>query len=290
MGVTLAKLQHRAGIGQRRDQLRAVAARFEAFEAAVHVLLHGERRILKVVRRQHAQHSLGLDHRVRLALAGEMRRAGLHRHVRAAELLGLDVLLHGGSQHLRAGHHQRARRFGHDHHVGELRHHGGRADARTEHQRNHRHNATQASHVREHIGIRLQRGRALAHARAVAVAHGDNRGAGLASLLKNFDDLLRLLRAHRAVHHGEILRKDKHRAAVYRAASGHNAGVLREHALLDEAAAVQQQRNALARSLLAALLLLLNASGTLFENSLLAREHLAEILKGAHSTIASVIV
>ena len=38
------------------------------------------------------------------------------------------------------------------------------------------------------------------------------------------------------------------------------------------------------------LLLLLNASGTLFENSLLAREHLAEILKGAHSTIASVIV
>ena len=163
-------------------------------------------------------------------------------------------------------------------------------DTRTEHQRNHRYNAAQASHVREHIGIRLQRGRALAHARAVAVAHGDNRGAGLASLLKNFDDLLRLLRAHRAVHHGEILRKDKHRAAVYRAASGHNAGVLREHALLDEAAAVQQQRNALARSLLAALLLLLNASGTLFENSLLAREHLAEILKGAHSTIASVIV
>ena len=36
--------------------------------------------------------------------------------------------------------------------------------------------------------------------------------------------------------------------------------------------------------------LLLNASGILIENGLLAREHLVEILKGAHSTIASVIV
>ena len=288
--MTLAKLQHGAGIGQRGDQLGAVTARLKAFQAAVHVLLHGERRILDVVGREHAQHSSGFRHRVRLSLAGKVRCAGLHRHVRAAEFLSLDILLHRRSQNLRTGHHQRAGRLGHDHHVGELGHHRGSADARAEHHRDHRHNAAQAGHVRKHVGICFQRRRALAHARAVAVAHGDNRGAGLAGLLKNLDDLLRLLRAHRAVHHGKILRKDIHRAAVHRAASGHDADILREHALLDEAAAVQQHRDALARSLLAALFLLLNASGILIENGLLAREHLVEILKGAHSTIASVIV
>ena len=92
----------------------------------------------------------------------------------------------------------------------------------------------------EDIGIRLKRSRALAHARAVAVGHQHDRGAGLAGQLENLDDLLRLLRADGAVHHGEILRDHVHRAAIHRAGARHDAGVALKHRLLHEAAVVQQ--------------------------------------------------
>ena len=130
--------------------------------------------------------------------------------------------------------------------------------------------------MREDVGIRLKRRRALAHARAVAVAQGDHRRAGLAGELEDLDDLLRLLFADRAVHHGKVLRNHIDRTALDGAAAGHDAGIREEHALLHEAAAVQQQRNALARGQLAALLLFLDASG--LKDGLLAREHLIEIL------------
>ena len=107
--------------------------------------------------------------------------------------------------------------------------------------------------------------------------------------IEDLDDLLRLLRADSAVHDSKVLRSNKNRTAFDGAASGHDAGIAQKHRLLHEAAVVEQQANALARGELAALLDLLDASGIL-KNVLLAREHLIEILKGAHSTIASVII
>ena len=142
----------------------------------------------------------------------------------------------------------------------------------------------------KNIRIRFKRSSAFAYACAIAVAHGDNRGSRFAGQLKNPDDLCRLFGSYGAIHHGKILSKDIDRPAVDRAGARHHAGVVREHTLLDKTASVQQHGHAFTRSLLAALLLFLNASGIPVKNVLLAREHLAEILKGAHSTIASVII
>ena len=199
-----------------------------------------------------------------------MRRAVFHGDIRAAQLFRLQILLHFGRKHLRSGNQQRTGRLGHDHHVRQLCHQSRRADARTENHRHHRHNAAQTSHVRKHIRIGFQSRSTFAHARAVAVAHRDDRRTGLARQFQHLNNLLCLLCAHCAVHHGEILRKDIHRTAVHRAGASYDAGIVCEHALLDKTAAVQQHRNALTRSLLAALLLFLNARGILIENSLLA--------------------
>ena len=124
--------------------------------------------------------------------------------------------------------------------------------------------------AQEDVGVAGERLDALLDPRAARVVEADHRAADLGREIHHLADLLRVRARQRSAEHREVLREHAHGAAVDGAVPGDHAvaedllllhaevgAAMRDELVeLDEAALVEQRRDALARGELAGLVLL----------------------------------
>ncbi len=231
-------------------------------------------RVLHVVRGQVGEEALDEEHRVLLAVGGEVRDAGGGGvGQRAAQLLEGDRLVRHGLDHVRPGDEHIRRVLDHDDEVGE----GGgidRAAGRRPHDHADLRNDARGQCVAEEdVRVAAEREDALLDARAARVVQANDRRAVLHRQIHDLADLFRVRLAQRAADHGEVLREDVHQAPVDRAVPGDHAvaqdlarqvadvaPALDDEAVqLGERALVQEQLEPLARGQLALGMLRLDA-------------------------------
>ena len=191
-------------------------------------------------------------------------------HARAAELLLGDVLADGRAHEVRPGERHRAAALDHRHEVGQAGDVGGAGRARSHQRGDLRDHAAHHDLLAEQVpGAGEQRAGRLLHARAGGVEQPHERDALGQRQLAQARDLDLAGHAHRAGHHREVVGAHRGQAPVDLAVAGDHAvgrgvdavhralGEVRApvHAQLDERAVVDQQRDALARGQLLALVL-----------------------------------
>nr|BFE86559.1 hypothetical protein GCM10020093_091600 [Planobispora longispora] len=127
----------------------------------------------------------------------------------------------------------------------------------------------------EDLGVEAEGDDALLDAGPAGVVDAHHRAAGLERVVHDLDDLLAEDLAQRPAEHREVLREDRHRAAVDRAVPGHHAVAVRALALqaeargpvpgqrveLHEAVGVQERQDAFPGGHLALGVLLLHRAG-----------------------------
>ena len=179
------------------------------------------------------------------------------------------LLVRDGADDVRAGDEHVARRFDHEHEVGDRRRVDRAARARPQHRRQLGHDARRQRVAQEDVGVAGQRHDALLDARAARIVEPDDRRARLHRQVHHLADLPGVRLGQRAAEHGEVLREHEDGAPVDRAVAGDDA--VAQHLVLghaevgaavgdqlvhlDEAARVAQQLDALARGQLAGLVL-----------------------------------
>ena len=195
---------------------------------------------------------------------------------RAAEVLGVDLLVRHGAHDVRAGDEHVARPLDHD---GEVRHRR-RVDratgARPQDDGDLRHDARGEHVAQEDLGVTAERRHALLDSRPARIVQPDDRHADLHREVHHLADLLGVGLGQRAAEDGEVLAEDVHQPAVDAAVAGDDA--VAERMLvgdpefgramddipieLDERAGVEQQLESLARRQLAHRMLLLDSRGS----------------------------
>ena len=197
----------------------------------------------------------------RLVVGSEVRHAAADvvRH-RAAQRLEVDLLAGHRLDHVRAGDEHEAGLAHHDDEIGERGRIDRAAGARPHLHRDLRDDARGHDVAHEQLAIGRQRPHPFLDARAAGVQQPDHRDAALLGQLHDLADLVRLHLGEGAAQDGEILGIDRHPAAIDLAEAGDHAVagkllvghaevadvVRRQAAQLLEAAAVQQQIDALA--------------------------------------------
>ena len=188
-------------------------------------------------------------------------------------MLAIDILVGHRLHHLRAGHEHVARAFDHDREVGDGRRVDRAARARTQDQRDLRHDAGGQRVAQEDVGVAAERDDAFLDARAARIVQADDRRADAHREIHDLADLLGVRLGQRSAENREVLAEHENEPAVDRAVTGDDAvaqvalavetevgrAMSHERVELDERIRVEQQLQALARRQLAAFVLLLDA-------------------------------
>ena len=154
---------------------------------------------------------------LRLVVCREVRDAAARRvRRRAAEALGIDVLVGHGLHDVRARDEHVARALDHDREVGDRRRVHGSAGARAEDHRDLRHDARRQRVAQEDVGVAAERDDALLDPRSAGIVEPDDRRADLHREVHHLADLLGVRLGQRSAEDGEVLREDEHQAAVDR--------------------------------------------------------------------------
>src|SRR5690606_31078486 len=234
------------------------------------------RRVVQVVARQVGQQRLHPVDRVLLVGGQVVRVAGAGVvGTGAAELLEADLLAGHRLDHVRPGDEHVAGPVDHDGEVGDRRRVDRAAGARAHHQRDLRDHAGGAGVAVEDLPVEAQRHHALLDPGAAGVVDADDRASDPHRQVHHLDDLLAEHLPERPAEDGEVLREDRHLAAVDRAVPGDHAVAVRavgshaevggpvagELVQLHERARVEQHRDPLPGRLLAPGVLLLHRPG-----------------------------
>ena len=269
-----------------RGHKRVHIRRVDGGNQAAHVVAVDDFAVLKVAGGQQGQHLLGLQKR--LVLGGGGQRAGAHAggHLRAAQLLGLDVQAIHGGQHLRAEHHHFAHFFRYDGHVRQLGQQRRAADAGAQH---HRYDGAYAAHAGQlliNLAIRAHGGGAFVDAHAGAVQQRHHGRAGLEGHVQELEDFGSLGLAHRAAVNREILREEVHRTLLNGGISGDDARAFlvlaHQRKQLHKAAGIRELFHTLARGQLACFALFLEALFVAAEDGVTNFQHLLKVLRIVH--------
>ena len=150
--------------------------------------------------------------------------ADLRVHRGAAHLLLGDVLADRGLHQVAAAERHRRRALHHRHEVGERGDVRGAGRAVTDHRGDHRHDAAHRDLLAEQVaGAGERRAARRLDARAGGVEQPDHRDALAEREVAQPADLVLADRAHRAGHHGEVVRRDRDLATVDLADAGDRA-------------------------------------------------------------------
>ena len=152
----------------------------------------------------------------------------------------------------------------------------------TRSQRFELHDARQRGSGRSHLGIGADRVHALVQTGAGRIVNRDHRSAGLLGQRQDLLHLARMGSAHGTALDGEILCVHVHRAALDQAIAGHDTRITCECIELDEACAIEQSVDPLARRQLASLLLLGDAIGITRQDRLLALANDGQVVFHTH--------
>ena len=150
------------------------------------------------------------------AAARRMRR-------RAAEELGIDILVRHGLHDARPGDEHVARPLHHHREVGDGRRIDGAAGTRTEDDRDLRHDTRRQDVAQEDLGIATERDDAFLDPRAAGIIQADDRRADLHREVHDLADLFGIRLGQRAAEDREVLAEDEDGPAIDLAVTGHDA-------------------------------------------------------------------
>ena len=183
-----------------------------------------DRRHLEVVLRQMRQQVARRVERARLVRRREMRDTASRRvRRRAAEEFRVDILVRHGLHHARSGDEHVARAFDHHGEVGDRRRIDGAAGARTEDDRDLRHDTGCEDVAQEDVGVAAERHDAFLDPRAAGIVETDDRRTDLHREIHDLADLLGVRLRQRATEDREVLAEDEDDPTVDLAVAGDDA-------------------------------------------------------------------
>ena len=240
------------------------------------------RRISEVVLRQESEEAPRRGKSLSLVVGGEMRHAAPGRvRRRAAERLGVDILVGDSLHDIGPGDEHVARPIDHDREVGDGRRVHRATGARPQDQGQLGHDPGRQGIAQEDVGVAAERDDTLLDPCPAGIVQADDRSAHLHRKVHDLADLLGIGLGQGSTEDGEVLAEDEHQPTVDRAVAGDDAvaeerrfdlgvAIRDERIELDERICVEQQVESLARGQFSAFVLLIDTVLAAPESRLLA--------------------